>query len=74
MIGKTHHGSAVHFHDPKAEEHYSRLHAWGFNCLRILTTWEAIEHAGPYEYDEAYLEYLSGNDFVSRPIWIICLY
>lgn len=42
----------------EAEEHYSRLRKWGFNCLRFLTTWEAIEHEGPRRYDKAYLDYL----------------
>lgn len=40
------------------DSHLARIAGWGFNCLRLLTTWEAVAHAGPGERDEAYLDYL----------------
>jgi hypothetical protein len=42
----------------EAEERFAQLVRWGFTFIRLLITWEALEHEGPGQYDEAYLAYL----------------
>ncbi len=42
----------------QADEHFKRLYQWGYRFIRLLVTWEGIEHAGPGRYDEAYLNYI----------------
>lgn len=42
----------------EAREHFARLSYWGINLLRWSVHWEAVEHAGPGQYDQEYLTYL----------------
>src|SRR5690349_2724052 len=42
----------------EADEHFLRLKAWGLDFVRLVVTWEAVEHAGAGIYDYAYLDYL----------------
>ncbi|EKD18776.1 putative glycosyl hydrolase [Drepanopeziza brunnea f. sp. 'multigermtubi' MB_m1] len=55
-------GDTVNFHSrpfplEDAHLHYSRLKRWGYNTIRYVFTWEAIEAAGPGIYDEEWIQH-----------------
>jgi hypothetical protein len=55
-------GDDVKFHArpfPKedADLHFSRLKRYGYNSIRYVFTWEAIEAAGPGIYDETWIQH-----------------
>jgi aryl-phospho-beta-D-glucosidase BglC (GH1 family) len=41
-----------------ADTHFDRLQKWGFNFVRLIVTWEALEPKRPKQYDWKYISYL----------------
>ncbi|KAI3403599.2 hypothetical protein KGF56_003644 [Candida oxycetoniae] len=41
----------------EAKVHLERIKSWGYNIVRYLLTWEAIEHEGPGKYDQEFADY-----------------
>ncbi|KAG6011062.1 hypothetical protein E4U21_000093 [Claviceps maximensis] len=55
-------GDEVKFHErpfstQDAPVHFARIKRYGFNTIRYLFTWEAIESAGPGIYDEEFIQH-----------------
>lgn len=41
----------------EAHEHLDRIRSCGFNTIRYLFTWDALEHEGPGIYDDEYIAF-----------------
>ncbi|KPI44339.1 putative glycosyl hydrolase [Cyphellophora attinorum] len=50
------------YNEEEAHVHFARLKRWGYNVIRYIFTWEALEHEGPGIYD---------HDFIAHTVKIL---
>ena len=41
-----------------ADRHFRQLHDLGFNSIRLIMTWEAVQPEAPGKFDQEYLDYI----------------
>jgi len=56
-----------------ADRNFQTLRALGFNVIRLVMTWESVEHAGPGIYDTQYLDYIERVVAKANEYGIYCL-
>lgn len=57
----------------EADWNFQQLQRLGFNTLRLVMTWEAIEPNAPGEYDQAYLDFIEAIVAKANEYGIYCL-
>lgn len=53
--------------------HFERVRSWGFNIIRYVYSWEALEHEGPGKYDDQFIDYTIEVLKIAREcgLWVI---
>jgi hypothetical protein len=56
-------GTGPHYRDKPfpladADKHFSQLQRLGFNAVRFLISWEALQPDGPDQFDDEYIEFI----------------